>query len=263
MDVELPLIAAAASRPLLAFGLTLLLLCLASGLAWYAVHAHARRAALGDAAPVVSVALLLVLAFGVVAFALTGFVQLAQRVGPEPLGMDVALSAALLEHTPFPALRAFAWVTRLANTSTLTVLGIGGVLVLAISGRRLLAVTWAAALGGNAVLNVSLKALFERVRPVHDASLIAADGWSFPSGHASGSVVAFGMLAYVLLRILPPRWHLSVVVGAVAAAFTVGSSRLFLQVHYLSDVAAGFASGGTWLLVCIATAEWWRRHPQR
>jgi membrane-associated phospholipid phosphatase len=59
------------------------------------------------------------------------------------------------------------------------------------------------------------------------------------------------MLALVAIRTLPPRWHLPAVLGATALAYTVGSSRVFLQVHFVSDVAAGFASGGAWLMVCV------------
>ena len=88
--------------------------------------------------------------------------------------------------------------------------------------------------------------------------LVLADGWSFPSGHSSGSVVAFGMLAYLLSRFLPAdraALRLPVLLAAAALAFTVGSSRVFLQVHFASDVLAGFASGAAWLAVCVAAVE--------
>ena len=80
-------------------------------------------------------------------------------------------------------------------------------------------------------------------------------GFSFPSGHSSGSVVAYGMLAYLALRLLPIRWHLPGLLATVALAFTVGASRLFLGVHFASDVIAGFASGAAWLAMCITLIE--------
>lgn len=85
-------------------------------------------------------------------------------------------------------------------------------------------------------------------------------GFSFPSGHSSGSVVAYGMLAYLSLRLLPVRWHLPSLLAMVALALTVGASRLFLGVHFASDVMAGFASGIAWLALCITSIEYirWR-----
>ena len=110
-------------------------------------------------------------------------------------------------------------------------------------------------MGGNGLLNTVLKNVFERVRPAHGNGMVSELGWSFPSGHASGATVAYGMLAYIAVRTLPAVWHLPVVLTAAALAFTVGCSRIFLQVHFASDVAAGFAFGTAWLAVCIGSVE--------
>ena len=99
------------------------------------------------------------------------------------------------------------------------------------------------AIGGNAILNRTLKAEFERVRPLHADGHVLADGWSLPSGHSSGALVAYGMLAYVLIRLAPGAWRMPAVLLAAAIAFATGCSRVFLQMHYATDVAAGFASG--------------------
>ena len=147
--------------------------------------------------------------------------------------------------------RSLPLLTHLGDAWLLTLLGAVVALGLWWRGQRTLALGWVLALGGNALLNPLLKRIFERVRPVHDHGLVAELGWSFPSGHTSGATVAYGMLAYVMLRTLPSAWHLPAVLGAAALAFTVGSSRVFLQVHFASDVVAGFASGTAWLMVCI------------
>jgi undecaprenyl-diphosphatase len=67
------------------------------------------------------------------------------------------------------------------------------------------------------------------------------------------------MLAYVLLRLSAHRWHRLVIALAVAMVTVIGLSRIVLQVHYFSDVMAGYASGLVWLVLCIAGAEAWRR----
>jgi undecaprenyl-diphosphatase len=74
-------------------------------------------------------------------------------------------------------------------------------------------------------------------------------------------MVFYGMLAYVLLRSTPPRWHRLIVAIAVTLITVVGISRILLQVHYFSDVVAGYTTGLAWLMLCIGSAEAWRlRH---
>ncbi|WP_296443977.1 phosphatase PAP2 family protein [Rhodoferax sp. UBA5149] len=192
------------------------------------------------------------------------FAALARQLGAKDvLGRaDQALTDALRVSVPQTALHLFAALTHLADTATLTGLCIVMAMALVVLGQRGLAVGWVVAVAGNGLLNQTLKQVFGRVRPLDPDGSAVASGFSFPSGHSSGSVVAYGMLAYLALRLLPARWHLPALVTAVVLAFTVGASRLFLRVHFASDVMAGFASGATWLALCITGIEllrWWRR----
>jgi undecaprenyl-diphosphatase len=174
----------------------------------------------------------------------------------EELGQaDLALTGALRASVPPWALQVFAALTHLGDTATLTGLCIGMAIALVALGRRGLALGWVAAIAGNGLLNQTLKQIFARVRPLAPDGIVLEQGFSFPSGHSSGSVVAYGMLAYVALRLLPARWHLPALAAAVALAFTVGASRMFLGVHFASDVIAGFASGAAWLAVCVTSME--------
>ena len=176
--------------------------------------------------------------------------------------LDLAFTDALALAVPHGIVQAAALLTRLGDPATLGVLGVVVGTALLLRRRVGLMLGWAVALGGNGVLNPALKQLFARMRPLHAAEGASAWGFSFPSGHSSGAVVAFGMLAYLGLRLLPPRWHLPVLLAAVLLAFSVGVSRIVLRVHYASDVAAGFASGTAWLAICITGIEFgrWRRH---
>jgi undecaprenyl-diphosphatase len=109
-------------------------------------------------------------------------------------------------------------------------------------------------------MNRILKSIFERTRPLHDHGLALEEGWSFPSGHASGSMLVYGLLAYLIVRNTRSVWHLPVTLTGAALVVFVGSSRVLLQVHYLSDILAGYACGAVWVGGCIAAlaAVRWR-----
>jgi undecaprenyl-diphosphatase len=190
----------------------------------------------------------------VVAMGSVTVVELAEhlRHGVTLARLDMAFNAALHTSLPGWTLQAFGVLTHLGDTATLTVLCTGIALALVGAGRRGLALGWVVAVAGNGLLNQGLKQFFGRVRPLQAADGVLESGYSFPSGHSSGSLVAYGMLAYLALRGLPPRWHLPAIVLAVTLAWTVGASRCFLGVHFASDVIAGFASGAAWLALCIA-----------
>jgi undecaprenyl-diphosphatase len=218
---------------------------------------HTRLADRARIASGARLALRLAAGFGVIVAAAALFAAVAGELGDgETLAaLDAAVSRSVGQQASPSTLQAFAWLTRFGDTATLMVLCIAVGLALVFRGERGLALAWVMAVGGNSLLNVTLKGIFERVRPVRDHAMAAAEGWSFPSGHSSGSVVAYGMLAYIAIRTLPRAWHVPAMIAAAAIAFTTGCSRIFLQVHYPTDVVAGFASGSAWLTACIVSFE--------
>ena len=113
---------------------------------------------------------------------------------------------------------------------------------------------WIVTLLGGLVLNNLLKLLFARPRP--ETRLIDVIAYSFPSGHAMMSMIGFGLLTYFLWRATHNAiLRIFLVFGATLLVILVGISRLALNVHYVSDVLAGFAAGGVWLLSCIIVAN--------
>ena len=102
------------------------------------------------------------------------------------------------------------------------------------------------------VLMLLLKYLFQRKRPLSPL-LKAAKGLSFPSGHAIMSVTFYGMLLYILLHTVDIEWlkYLLTIV-LVLLILLIGYSRVYLRVHYASDVLAGFIIGILWLLISLA-----------
>lgn len=127
---------------------------------------------------------------------------------------------------------------------------------LMVSRRQALA--WFAlgsAASGWAVM-LALKSLFSRARPDAAFHTTVAAGYSFPSGHAMMSAVVFLTLAALLARLAPHAWA-RVYVMAAAALLTglVGVSRVYLGVHWASDVAGGWAAGAAWALLCWLVAH--------
>lgn len=212
--------------------------------------------------PALFLGLRLAIGFGIVLGAAALFIEMMEALqAGEEMGLFDSRLAEILSQTLSPAvLRVVSVATHLGDPITLTALVVAVAVLLVLNRRRWLALGWVVACAGNGVLNQTLKHMFARVRPVHDHGFAVADGFSFPSGHTSGSVVVYGMLAYLGVRLLPPRWHLPGVLAAATLAFCMGASRVLLQVHWASDVLAGFASGLAWLVVCVLSIEMLRRY---
>lgn len=205
-----------------------------------------------------------VLSMAVVIVACIGFVEIADAIGvDDDLGrFDIALSAALSQHASDQQLRIFATVTDLGDKKFLMPLVVAIGAFMLFRRRWVLAATWMLATAGGGLLNVALKALFERSRPEHLHGFATAHGWSFPSGHSSGSFIIYGLLAYLIVINSESRWHLPVAATAMTLIVCVGFSRVILQVHYFSDVLGGYAFGAAWVAAWIAGLEAFRRRQQ-
>ncbi len=97
-----------------------------------------------------------------------------------------------------------------------------------------------------------LKLLFGRARPLTEyAQNMHFPTHSFPSGHASGATIAYGLLAYLAWYLLPQPWNYITVAALIALIILVGISRVYLGAHFPSDVVAGWMLGSLGLLVII------------
>jgi membrane-associated phospholipid phosphatase len=104
---------------------------------------------------------------------------------------------------------------------------------------------------GAWLLNQMLKAMFHRERPSAATEFVTNGSFSFPSGHAMESIAVYGVIAYLIVERFPPSRSL-VRLGWLCLVAVIGFSRVYLGVHYASDVAAGFAAGFVWLFTCIS-----------
>jgi undecaprenyl-diphosphatase len=119
----------------------------------------------------------------------------------------------------------------------------------------MLVLAWMLVMAVGDTLNGGLKEYVKRARPpYHEAA--HASGYSFPSGHSMAAFVAYGMLAYILIQLIHHRRSRRAAVGVLAGlVLLIGFSRMFLGVHWLSDVVGGFAAGACWLGLCITVLE--------
>jgi membrane-associated phospholipid phosphatase len=160
------------------------------------------------------------------------------------------------QHGPAWSVPLFRAVTFFGDAWTLGVLGCVVALILMIRRRWSLLFGWAASLFGTGQLNIILKGIFQRIRPQLSEPWVAAPGWSFPSGHAMGSFVTYGFLTYLILRLTPRDFPRRTAIALMAIlVFLIGFSRIYLGVHYLSDVVAGFAAAVVWLGFCVLATE--------
>lgn len=120
---------------------------------------------------------------------------------------------------------------------------------LALARRPRHSVFAAVALGGSALLNLAAKLIYSRERPALWESIIEETSWSFPSGHAMGAMT---FAVVVLLLCWHTRARVLVAVAGLVFAVLVGYSRVYLGVHFPSDILAGWAAASVWAVGCYA-----------
>jgi undecaprenyl-diphosphatase len=110
---------------------------------------------------------------------------------------------------------------------------------------------------GGVLLNESLKLVFARPRPPAAFHLTEVQSMSFPSGHAMESAIIYLTMAALLARLVQPRLLRLYFIGlAFFLTFVVGVSRVYLGVHYPTDVLAGWTAGLAWALLCWTVARY-------
>jgi membrane-associated phospholipid phosphatase len=169
--------------------------------------------------------------------------------------------AVILRYLATPTLTTFFFaITMMGSVELFALLGLIVTVTYGWQRRWLHVGTWLSALGGAALLNQLLKVLFARPRPTLSDPLLLESGYSFPSGHAMGSLILYGVLAYFAVIALSNRGARAVVIlAATLLVLLIGFSRMYLGVHYVSDVVAGYAAGGVWLSALITGMETIRR----
>jgi undecaprenyl-diphosphatase len=150
--------------------------------------------------------------------------------------------------------------TALGSASVLTLVCVLVLGYLLLARRGYIAGLLFAAVAGGEALNLGLKNLVDRPRPEMALRLVQVHSASFPSGHAMAASIFYLTVGTLLARFAPRRREKVYVIAATATCtLLVGFSRVYLGVHYPSDVLAGWAAGTGWALLCWAGIGWIER----
>jgi membrane-associated phospholipid phosphatase len=196
--------------------------------------------------------LVLVALFGVAVWGF-GLVLEDYLTGDPLVRWDVEFSRWLHEHSSPTLVSTFDVLTLAGNVAVLALLTVAAALYLLRRGRLNEAAFVCFGALGIELLNPILKLAFQRPRP--ELAYVHLETYSFPSGHAAGSAAVYALLLYLLARYARVRWLVLAAPAYVLLVATIGFSRLYLEVHYLSDVLAGTALGAAWATACLFVYE--------
>ncbi|MES1200423.1 MAG: phosphatase PAP2 family protein [Pseudomonadota bacterium] len=192
------------------------------------------------------------------------FAHIAEEVGEgDTRAFDTAILLALRTHDHHDPIGP-AWfelavtdVTALGGFAVLTLVTLIVIGFVIVRGKPAAALLIAASVLGGTLLSESLKVGFARPRPDLVAHVVEATSASFPSGHATLSAAVYLTLGVMLAR-TQEAWRVRIYVLSVAIALTlmIGVSRIYLGVHWPTDVLAGWCLGAAWALLCSAVANW-------
>lgn len=164
---------------------------------------------------------------------------------------DAAVNAWIESHNTEPGETIFRWVSYVGAP----VLAVTVVIALVMLVRRHDRFhAWAVALvtGGGLALSEILKLAFHRARPLTAAEFMTHPTYSFPSGHAMNSMITYGFLTFLLLaRVRERARRIALTLAAVIVIAAIGFSRVYLGVHFVTDVVGGWLAGAAWLIVGI------------
>lgn len=155
-------------------------------------------------------------------------------------------------------------ISALGGFTLLWIFGVAGIGYLALRRRRAEAAWLGASLVGASIIDTVLKSLFHRARPDPALHLAYVSNASFPSGHAMISAAVYLSLGLMIAETDPRRLgRICLLVFMCLIVILIGCSRVYLGVHWPSDVVAGWCLGTAWALLVFAAMRWLRRNAER
>jgi undecaprenyl-diphosphatase len=188
---------------------------------------------------------------GGAAFAFLIFVRITRELieGDVSVLDSAILQAVIKMRTPWLTIAAVD-VTALGSITLVVLFSAFTLVVLLVLRDRLGALQLLLASTGAGILTLTTKDIIERVRPEEAQQLISVSGFSYPSGHSLSTSALYLTIAIVAGRYIQHAGARTIIFVAVSAVvITVGASRVYLGVHYATDVASGISLGAAWALV--------------
>lgn len=169
--------------------------------------------------------------------------------------VDRYMGNAILNFRSHNLIPIFFWITNLGAWEIIGVFTIIAVAILLIVKQRQYIIPLILTLAGSEILVTAGKLILRRERP--NFAIYFENSFSFPSGHASLAFAFYGFIAYILIKNYKRKWHKIIIfLIALTLILLIGFSRLYLGVHYLSDVWGGFLVGAIWLALGISVCEY-------
>lgn len=169
---------------------------------------------------------------------------------PRGSGIDESIATFAIDQREAWLTRAFRVITASGSTAFLLPFAIVVAVVLVVRERTTRPAVFITVAGaGVLLLYQSIKVAVSRPRPELEPIIAVATGYAFPSGHAAQSVALLGAIATALTHRAPRRWQIAAAVTVIVWAALIGASRVYLGVHWTSDVIGGWTLGAVWLLV--------------
>lgn len=163
--------------------------------------------------------------------------------------LDRQIAAFFLAGRSYLGIKIFALISFFGNWAFLLPLMFIILYILFIKNKREFITPFFLTVIGAEAVTFFAKLIFRRARPFGAA--LAETDFSFPSGHATIAAAFYGYLAYILIKLLPAKYKWPVIILTIIIAASIGFSRLYLGVHYLSDVLAGYLIGLTALIAVV------------
>ena len=173
---------------------------------------------------------------------------------------DLALAIWMREHDVPIADGVFHYFSLAGSPLAMGILALAGAALLLFRRQWLFASGWLAAFVGGGLLDRVLKVLIQRPVP-RGAGSLGGETFNFATGHALGSIIGYGMLAYLVIVFVARNRDtaIAVVIAATTAVVLIGIAQLYLGILYFSYLIGGYAAGAVWLSACVTGIEIARR----
>ncbi|WP_042356027.1 phosphatase PAP2 family protein [Bacillus rubiinfantis] len=202
----------------------------------------------------------LIIAFTISMICMFGFTLIARSISDEQLMAFDRIVISVVQGWEASGLtRLMKLFTFIGSTGFVIFLSLCVVIFLAkVLHHRSEVLLFVIAIIGSALLNQLLKHLFQRTRPDFHR-LIEISGYSFPSGHAMNAFTVYAMLAFILWRHISGRMGRSLlIIFSIMMIIAIGVSRIYLGVHYPSDIVGGYLASAIWLSLAIFFFQYYK-----